>query len=633
MSRRLPHRLLRGAWKRSGIAIACAFVLALAVERAALHWLDTTAFRLVDLLMVNQAESYRADPDIVIVDIDDASLAAMQEVAGLWPWPREVHADLLAGLAEFAPRAVVFDVAFFERDPRRPKSDALLSETVAALPNVYLPATLSEKAAAAPVSLPAVAAAFGMRERGGAAAQAPLLLPQAIAPDGWRLGLINSVEDADGVLRRYRNHTAAGGWKLPSLPARVASDLGATLPRDPVFMMRWPPHDRGHRREPYHRVYRAVTELRPSLQPPQIAQLREAIAGKIVVIGSSATSSFDHHVTPLGAGYPGVDVLATAIDNLKNGRSVRIVREGWGLAFGAALIALLAFGFARRLHPLAIGGALAAVTVAALAGIGNALARDLLLPLTVPLIFAWAYYLYSAVAGYLRERRARDQAVSLFGRFLNPDVVRQMVDHGETVDSLSGRHCEITVLFSDIRGFTTLSEARPPQEVVALLNRHFERQVDVVFRHGGTLDKFIGDCIMAFWGAPVSDAQHARNAVLAAMQMQEALLAFRQELIDGGADVGDFDVGIGVHTGPAVVGFIGAQRKLDYTAIGDTVNLASRVEGLTKGVARVLVTRETMEACLQAGGIDGIEFIARGAFAVKGRAAEVELYEPRRKTS
>jgi adenylate cyclase len=161
-----------------------------------------------------------------------------------------------------------------------------------------------------------------------------------------------------------------------------------------------------------------------------------------------------------------------------------------------------------------------------------------------------------------------------------------------------------------------------------LLNRYFDRQVNVVFRHGGTLDKFIGDCIMAFWGAPLTDSMHARNAVAAALEMQDNLLEFKKELIREGWSMADFDVGIGVHTGPAVVGFIGAQRKLEYTAIGDTVNLASRVEGLTKEVSRVLVTRDTMLACQSD---DTFAFTPRGSFPVKGRAAEVVLFEPVRK--
>jgi adenylate cyclase len=268
---------------------------------------------------------------------------------------------------------------------------------------------------------------------------------------------------------------------------------------------------------------------------------------------------------------------------------------------------------------------LVVVSILSIALAERALGRNYLLPIATPLIFAWAWFLVAAIGGYIRERRSREKAVSLFRRFLNPGVVRQIIDQGETVESLSGQTKDITVLFSDIRNFTSLSEARPPHEVVTLLNRYFDRQVEVVFRHGGTLDKFIGDCIMAFWGAPLDDPDHASHAVAAALEMEQNLLVFKAELEAEGSDVSDFDVGIGVHSGPAVVGFIGAQRKLDYTAIGDTVNLASRVEGLTKGVARILVTRETMEACKSS--MD-VSFAERGAFPVKGRNAKVELYEP-----
>ena len=180
------------------------------------------------------------------------------------------------------------------------------------------------------------------------------------------------------------------------------------------------------------------------------------------------------------------------------------------------------------------------------------------------------------------------------------------------------------MLFSDIRGFTTLSEKRTPQQVVDLLNRYFTLQVEVVFRHGGSLDKFIGDCIMAFWGAPLDDPQHARNAVAAAMEMADVLQRFKREL---GEEDADFDVGIGIHSGPAVVGLIGSDQRREYTAIGDTVNLASRIEGLTKGVSRILVSRETMELC---GTV--YDFESLGSFVVKGREQAVELFAPQRRT-
>jgi adenylate cyclase len=207
-----------------------------------------------------------------------------------------------------------------------------------------------------------------------------------------------------------------------------------------------------------------------------------------------------------------------------------------------------------------------------------------------------------------------------FSRFTNPHVARQLVELGGIE---TGRR-EVTLLFSDIRNFTTLSETRKPEEVIALLNRYFSLQVDVVFRHNGSLDKFIGDCIMGIWGAPLDDAHHARHAVACALDMADTLQEFKREV---GAEHTDFDVGIGLHSGPAVVGLMGSQKRLEYTAIGDTVNLASRIEGLTKDAKRrILVSRDTMEKCANA-----FDFDSAGSYKVKGRTQEVELFEPRRK--
>jgi adenylate cyclase len=601
------------------------FAVLLAGELLGARLLRTTEYRLTDLFMMRHAADHRPDPDIVVIDVDDASMKAMQEIGGLWPWRREIHADLMAALAEFNPRAIVFDLGFSERDALRPKSDARLSQAIRAMPGTYLPAVrLSPTLDATGVPLAQVADAFGKVRAGAPGAVAAVQLPEAIDARGWRLGLVNSVTDEDGVLRQYLLYTdVKNGWQLPSLPARVAADLGAVMPKGDRFVMRWPVEL--HKHLTYGALFRKLTEQRSSLADNEVAELRSSLENKIIIIGSSAASTFDHHLTPVSAGYPGVDVLANALDNLKNGDTIRVAPAWSMLLFGIALFGVQAVVFTRRVNPLAIALGLGFVTLVTLAIADRMLGKNYLLPVATPLIFAWAWYLVAAIGGYIRERRSREKAVSLFRRFLNPGVVRQIIDQGETVESLSGQTREITVLFSDIRNFTSLSEARPPHEVVTLLNRYFDRQVEVVFRHGGTLDKFIGDCIMAFWGAPLEDPAHASNAVAAALEMEQNLLAFKAELEAEGSNVADFDVGIGVHTGSAVVGFIGAQRKLDYTAIGDTVNLASRVEGLTKGIARILVTRETMEAC---GPASGVAFSARGSFAVKGRMAEVELYEP-----
>ena len=613
-------------------------MVVLAGELFGLKVLATTEYRLGDIYLRHHAPDYQADPGIVVVDIDDPSMVAMEKIAGLFPWKREIHADLVQALGQFSPRAIVFDMGFHERDLLKPASDARLSEEIKAFPKAYVQALRLDKNLDKTNGTPLkeLVQAFGIRKTGRPDVAAAIQLPYAIEQGAWRLGLANIPDDADGVVRRWPLYIDVNGWHIPSMPARVGHDLGMSLPPGHDFQILWP--ERGHLRLSYSELYKKLTEEFYILSPAALAQLDALFRNKIIVVGSSAGFAFDHHLTPLAAGYPGVDVLAVGLDNLKNGRSLLITTPIWSFAFGVALIVLLSLMFMQRLNPLLIGSGLALLSFASVYFADSMILQQIMLPLATPLIFAWAWFFSAAFAGYLREKRARDKTVSLFGRFLNPEVVRKMIDHGETVESLSGQTRTITVLFSDIRGFTSLAETRSPGDIVKLLNRYFEHQVEVVWRHGGTLDKFIGDCIMAFWGAPVDDPDQARHAVAAAMEMQENLLMFRKELEADSSDVLDFDVGIGVHTGPAVVGFIGTKRKLDYTAIGDNVNLASRVEGLTKGVARVLVTRETMLACGQSeSDVESefestFKFESRGAFAVKGRNAEVELYEPMRKS-
>ncbi len=596
------------------LQVTVLFLLSAVIEMAWLHGLQPFENRLTDLFIRQQAHNLQPDPQIVIVDIDDPSLARMQDVAGNWPWPRSLHGELVRGIARQHPAAIVFDFMFVERDQYRPESDHLFNEALAVDSKVYFPLVRrdpAQDASGAPLAKVAPMLGLQATEKAEQDAHIALLPPLAIDPRYWRTGTINYEEDRDGVGRRYQLYTLAHGWLIPSLPARVAADLGYAVPSQPDTILSWRGAVNAFRHISYVDLYEDFNREHP--QRPQ-----DELSGKIVIIGTAATGMYDLRVTPISSLYPGVEILATAMDNLKNQRMMHLAPGWFAPAFTFALLALLYATFRRGANVYKVGWALSALTLLALGASYVAVGRLYLLPVLSPLLLGWGYYFICTLQEYLRERRSREQAVLMFSRFVNPHVVQELVSHGGL--SRGGESREVSVLFSDIRGFTTLCEKRTPQEIVTLLNRYFTLQVEVVFRHGGSLDKFIGDCIMAFWGAPLDDAEHAQHAVAAALEMAEVLQRFKHEL---GEQDADFDVGIGIHSGPAVVGLIGSDQRREYTAIGDTVNLASRIEGLTKGVSRILVSSDTMQLCC-----NSFEFKLFGSYKVKGRDQEVELFAP-----
>jgi adenylate cyclase len=605
--------------RRSLSLLALAVLAALALELFVLEWMKPLENRLLDTFVRTQAAALAPDPDIVLVDIDENSLARMESEAGRWPWPRVVYADLLEGLAAQKPRAIVFDMMFVERDRFRPEDDAAFAESAARHANTYFAfLRLPESSDSKGIRIGDFADEFGLVATSHADPEAKIaLVPPLVLTNEThrRAGLITFKEDADGVGRRYLLRETLAGWQIPSLPARVAGDLGFAAPDQDTLVLAWRGAANGFPRVSFADLYEEFgrsAKTRPANE----------FSGKIVVVGTAATGLQDLRVTPMATLHPGAEILGTAIENLKNGRQMRYAPRWWAAALGVVLLLLIYLAFQRGLDMRATGAALGLVTALLIVAQWALVGRLFLWPLLTPLAAAWTFYAAAGLAEYLRARQERQAAMVQFSRFTNPHVARQLVEQGGIE---TGRR-DVTLLFSDIRGFTTLSESRSPEEVIALLNRYFTLQVDVVFNHGGSLDKFIGDCIMAMWGAPLDQPDHARRAVACALDMADTLQTFKREL---GAEQSDFDVGIGLHSGPAVVGLMGSQkRRLEYTAIGDTVNLASRIEGLTKDAKRrILVSRETMERCRGA-----FEFLSCGTFAVKGRAQPVELFEPRRKT-
>lgn len=596
--------------------IAVTLIVLVILNSAWLDSLHTLDSRLADIFVRQVAMQSAADSDIVIVDIDEASIAAMQDTAGSWPWPRAVHGELLQGIARQQPAAVVFDLLFSEADRYRPESDQMFNEVLQQLHNVYFPMLQLSGDQTQGVPLATLAKLTDIPQRSDAdpQARAILLVPQAISTHSWRIGLINFSADPDGISRRYELRREIGGWILESLPARLMRDLHIPLPEQSQITLNWRGGNTPYRHISYSQLYADQSRQTP------LRDVHE-LTGKIVIIGSTATGLHDLRATPISSLYNGTEILATAIDNLKNQRHVTALPAAFTAALGILLIVLQLQLFAIRVDAFRVGCLLLVATLALLGAQYLAMTRLLTLSMFTPLAAAWLFYFSAALSEYLREKKSRERTVRLFNRFLDPRVVNALVAQGETPQSLSGQARHISVLFSDIRGFTTLSESHTPEQIVTLLNRYFSLQVEIIFRHGGTLDKFIGDAIMAFWGAPQDDARHAEHAVAAALEMEQCLLKFKQELAEQGES---FDVGIGIHSGMAVVGFIGSDERMDYTAIGDTVNLSSRIEGLTKGVARILVSSDTVLSCG-----DVFEFTAQGSYAVKGRVQTVELFSPK----
>ncbi|MDO4799550.1 MAG: adenylate/guanylate cyclase domain-containing protein, partial [Bacillota bacterium] len=522
--------------------------------------------------------------DIVVIAIDDASLNAL----GQWPWPRDYHAELIERLDSAGVRAIGIDVLFPEESDR--EADDALVEAVASSGKVVL----------------AGYGTFPSVQKFGAFRATTFTAPFERLRSVAEIGHINSSIDPDGLVRQallsielpardnrdpleapYDAAASPPGERLESFPYRLYAKL-SDAPK-PLAAIR----QDASGRTPIRYIGPAGTFEQISYVDVLTGEVDpEYFRGKAVLIGPTGVGIADDYVyTPIDPNYPmyGVEVQANIVQQLLYERSWTEVAYPVEITILSAFAATASYLFLRLRPAFA---ALAGIALTALHfGIWRVLSvgtegwiTDLIY---LPLLLL-TQYIATTVYRYLAEHKERGRVTQVFGQYVAPQIVETILKQGEEALKLGGSRRDITVLFVDIRGFTPLSEAAQPEDVVDIVNAYLTLCAEAIFEYGGTLDKYIGDAAMALYNAPLDLENHTLRAIQTAWRMKEGSEALARSLRERfGKEV---QFGIGIHCGPAIVGNIGASFRLDYTAIGDTVNTAARLESNAKA-GQILISQ------------------------------------------
>jgi len=609
-------------WARQfGLARALCIVLLFALVALRLadpRPIEELRLRTFDLLQLLRPRPQTVRP-VVIVDIDEASLKAI----GQWPWPRTTVADLVTRITQAGAVAIGFDVIFAEPDRMSPaiaeksfrgldddtrgKLDSLPSNDEVLADAIRQSRVILGQAGAA---TPALLNQAEQTLQTGFAVRGPDPAPYIVTFPGLLRnvapleaaaagrGLVSINPERDGIIRRVPIIMAAQGTLVPALSLemlRVVSRSGAILVRVDeagVQSVAVPglevPTDRNgqfwvyfNKRDPAR--YVSAKDVLDGSVPA------DRLRGHLVLIGTSATGLLDTKTTPIDPAMPGVEVHAQILENILT-KSL-LVHPNY--AIGAELLVAVVFGLAiivaAPLLSAAVVILLGAGLIAGLVGLSFYLfaLHNLFIDFTYPLISSWLIYLVLTFVNYFREQKQRQQIRSAFGYYLSPHMVEQLARSPEKL-VLGGEERRMTILFSDVRGFTTISEQYKddPQGLTRLMNRFLTPLTNAIIERKGTIDKYIGDAIMAFWNAPVDDDEQETNACDAALEMLSRAETLNGELKrEAEANGGQYlplRIGIGLNTGPCVVGNMGSDFRFNYSVLGDTVNVASRLESRTK---------------------------------------------------
>jgi adenylate cyclase len=621
--------------------------------------LETARHKIFDLYQVVQPRS-PVDFPVLIVDIDDRSLRQI----GQWPWSRSVISDLVNRLAAAGAVVIGFDVLFAEPDrlsPRRladmlksfgqagnlqssslPDSDVSLALAMSRTLVVLGQAGQNKKdprdeTAAEPTKASVVTIGGDPR---GFLLQFPHVLRNLpiLEQAAQGRGLLSIQPERDGIVRRIPTVAASQDLILPAFSIellRVATGTPSLVVKSDEAGVRSVVVGDGEVLTDYDGqvwLHFSRHDVRRYLSAADVlggADVTERAKGKIVLLGTSAVGLFDLKSTPTDPVMPGVEIHAQAIENIM--ANSLLYRPNYALGAEVCLAVVLGLAMLIAVPKL---GALTALLVgfvhsAMLVALSWYLytRETALLDVSFPLLASLIVFLILTFVNYIREEQRRAQIRSAFSQYLSSDLVEQLTREPERL-VLGGETRVMSILFSDVRGFTAIAEGfkSNPQGLTALMNRLLTPLSKAVIKNRGTIDKYIGDAIMAFWNAPLDDPDHAPHACEAALEILRCLEILnaerRNEAAGRGEEGTDMQVGIGISTGTSVVGNMGSDIRFDYSVLGDSVNLASRLEGLTAHYGlRILICPETARLCAGRFAIVNIDDVR-----VKGRQEVVKLH-------
>ena len=613
------------------------------------------------------------DERIVIVDIDENSLAEV----GRWPWSRDKLATMVDNLFSLYEADVVgFDIVFAEKDESsglaqfdrlarttlknneayqreldkiRPSlmHDEIFANSLIgknAVLGYYFKSILQQAETGItgllPPPLTRMDAQWSQRlpinKAVGYAGNLEIL--QTSARSGGFFD--NPYVDADGVFRRVPLIQAYDGYLFASLAlATTQAHLDAAgielavetegskgdseyYALESINLQRYriPVDANGAVFVPYRGRQGSFTYL-PAHQILNGTLNPDHLRNKIVLVGASSPGILDLRSTPVQNVYPGVEVHANIISGILDNRIKH--KPAWTAGYEFVLLVVIAISMTLLLplvSPLSAAAGSLLFTGTIIVGNFFAWNHNLILPLASPLLLIVLIFMLHMTYGFFIESRGKRQLANLFGQYIPPELVDEMSESPEEY-SLDGENREMTVLFSDVRGFTTLSEGMDPKQLTQLMNALLTPMTRVIHQHRGTIDKYMGDAIMSFWGAPLANSEHARHALYAAMEMMVELKIMQEEFRQRGWP--EVNIGIGLNTGNMNVGNMGSEFRMAYTVLGDAVNLGSRLEGLTKTYGVNIIVSETTRAEVP-------EYVFRelDLVRVKGKNEPVAIFEP-----